>query len=52
MNKTVQVGDTFFRMPFCATGFYVEDADRKTVSECRSREVAKAIADMLNKTLG
>ena len=52
MNKTVQVGDTFFRMPFRATGFYVEDADKKTVAECRSREVAKALTELLNKTFG
>ena len=52
MSKTVLVGTTYFRTPFRATGFWVEDADRKSVTECRSTEIAKAIADMLNKTHG
>lgn len=52
MNKTVQVGDAFFRMPFRATGYWVEDADRKNVAECASGAIAKALADLLNKTLG
>ena len=52
MNKTLQVGDTFFRMPFRATGYWVEDANRKNVAECASGAIAKALADLLNKTLG
>jgi hypothetical protein len=52
MGKQVQVGDSFFRMPFSATGYWVEDADRKNVAECPSGAIAKALAELLNKTLG
>ena len=51
-NKTVQVGDSFFRMPFRAIGYWVEDADRKNVAKCSTGTIAKALAELLNKTFG
>jgi hypothetical protein len=47
-TKTVKMGDTFFRLPFVASGFYVSDADGNTVAECRTQDVAKALASTLN----
>lgn len=51
-GKIVELGDTYFRFPFQATGFYVEDAARKTAAECGNQKIAKALADLLNKTYG
>jgi len=51
MNKAnrVYIGTTWFTLPFRARGYWVEDATGKNVAEAWSRELAKAIAETLNK---
>jgi hypothetical protein len=48
MNRKYFAG-TWYTLPFRAHGFWVEDATGKSVAEAWSRELAKALAAMLNK---
>lgn len=47
-KRNVRLGDTHFVGPFMASGFWVSDALGNSVAECRSQEIAKAMAAMLN----
>ena len=47
-TKTVKIGDNFFFLPFRQNGFWVEDAKRANVAECRSHAIADAMAKLLN----
>jgi hypothetical protein len=51
MNKTKRFyfANEWFLPPFRVHGYWVEDATGKNVAEAASRELAKALADMLNK---
>jgi hypothetical protein len=51
MQKTNRLyfGNTWFTLPFRVHGYWVEDATGKNVAEAASLELAKALADMLNK---
>jgi len=51
MNKANRVyfGTTWFTLPFRARGYYVEDATGKEVAEAKSLELARALAELLNK---
>jgi len=46
--KTYQLGDKVYALPFKSSGFFVEDARRITVMECKSSPVASVLAAMLN----
>lgn len=48
-KRNVLIGDSHFVAPFTANGFWVSDARGNSVAECRSQEVAKALAAMLNE---
>lgn len=47
-KKTVYFGGEWFTTPFYSNGYWVEDATGKNVAEARDRELAKALADLLN----
>ena len=49
MNKVAQIGKTYFRTPFLASGFVVRDGNNNVVLECRTQDIAKAMADLLNQ---
>lgn len=49
-KKTASFGKEMWILPFRAGGFWVSDAKDRSVCECRSYELAKAMADLLNKT--
>jgi hypothetical protein len=48
-NKRIYFGDTWFLPPFRTHGLWVEDATGKNVAEAYSYELAKAMAELLNK---
>ena len=50
MNKAKRFyyAGTWFTLPFRASGYWVEDAERKNVAEAASDELAKALAKTLN----
>ena len=45
---TYKLGDKIYVLPFKSSGFFVEDARRITVMECKSSPVAALMASMLN----
>jgi hypothetical protein len=49
-TKTVFFGAKRFVLPFRAHGYWVEDARGKNVAEAASRELATALAKLLNGT--
>lgn len=51
-KKTYTIGGRQFLLPFRAGGFWVSDARGDSVCECRSREIAEALAKMLNELAG
>jgi hypothetical protein len=48
-KKTKTIGNESFLLPFNANGFWVSDARGTSVMECRSTELAKAMAKLLNE---
>jgi hypothetical protein len=50
MLKQVMVGGTIYILPFRASGFWVEDAKGLNVCSCRTMDIAKALATLLNET--
>ena len=46
--NTYKLGDKVYALPFKSSGFFVEDARRITVMECKSSPVALIVATMLN----
>ncbi len=48
-RKTYELGGISYLLPFQAGGFWVSDARGTSVLEARSQEVAKALADMMNR---
>lgn len=49
-TKTAIFGHKTFVLPFRAYGFWVEDARGNNVAEAASRELATALAKLLNNT--
>lgn len=51
MNKTKRYyfANEWFLPPFRSSGYYVEDATGKEVAEAKTLELARALAELLNK---
>ena len=49
-SGNVYFANTWFKPPFSVHGYWVEDATGKSVAEAASIDLAKALAELLNKT--
>jgi hypothetical protein len=48
-TKHIYFGNTWFLPPFRVMGYWVEDSAGKSVAQTADIQLARALADMLNK---